>query len=283
MTASGASGLARCALGLVLVLATLPGATVALAQDAPDCDDLSAQIDSADADLNQLRLDATPWLVDASQLSALVTSDLLVGAQHGADGLTPENAVSFGAIALQIGVAIDGWRSGHQNASTDGYWRDLATALSAWEGLFGGLLPVQANAPSAVGMSAAFSQLDSLAARAQGDLGLVDSLGKALQACQGQASGGSPTPVPAPSPDAGTAAGGDGLCSVSGQTGFSNSDCFRLELDAAYAEWSACLDDYFAAERAAFVDGGDLPTNTCDPAFAAQQDALQKRWVGGGN
>src|SRR4051812_30713432 len=85
-------GAAPYVLAAALVLSTLVGPSVALAQDSDDCDDVSAQLESANADLDQLRLDATPWLVDASQLSALVTSDLLVAAQHGAGGLSPDTA-----------------------------------------------------------------------------------------------------------------------------------------------------------------------------------------------
>src|SRR5689334_12053964 len=120
MTMWGATPVARCIMALAVVVSTVaspPG--VAVAQDSGDCDDLTAQIASVNADLDQLRLDTKPWLVNASQLSALVTSDLLVAAQHGAAGLTPDSAASFGAIALQIGAAIDSWRAAHQNASAD--------------------------------------------------------------------------------------------------------------------------------------------------------------------
>ncbi|HEY0584309.1 MAG TPA: hypothetical protein VGE94_19145, partial [Chloroflexota bacterium] len=82
---------------------------------------------------------------------------------------------------------------------------------------------------------------------------------------------------PPPPPSAG---GGDGqaLCSVGGQAGFSNSQCFGLELDAATAVWAACLDAYFAAEREAFRTGGDLPANTCDGALKSATDAIQQQW-----
>jgi hypothetical protein len=68
------------------------------------------------------------------------------------------------------------------------------------------------------------------------------------------------------------------LCDVGGQSGASRSDCFSLETDAAYKVWAACTEQYFAAEQEAFRTGGDLPTNTCDPAWQAAQDAIQQRW-----
>ena len=243
-------------------------------QSGGSCDDLAQQIAAEARDLDQLQADALPWLISAGQFGALAPSDLSVAALQGLPGLTPGLAQSSGAIAAELGALIDAWRSSHATSASASYWHELSDSLGAWDSRFSPLIPFQGSVASLVGLSTALGQLDQLAARAQADLALEDSLNSALQDCQAQT----------PPPDtAGNPAGGDTgqvLCEVGGQAGHSNSECFRLELDAAFATWEACTEAYFAAERQAFQTGGDPPTNTCDPEYAAQQEQLQRQWGG---
>jgi hypothetical protein len=116
-------------------------------------------------------------------------------------------------------------------------------------------------------LQTALTQLDGVAANVLADGAILDSLSSQLQDCQ-QAN---PPPPP-------PASGDGGLCQVGDATGASNSECFTLELDAALAVWTTCTEAYFAAEDEVFRTGGDLPINTCDPAFKAAQDAIQQQW-----
>jgi hypothetical protein len=263
----------RFVLSLVLLAQLLAPATVSRAQDSGACGDLSQQIASTGKDLDQLQQDALPWLVQAGQFGPVAVGDLLLAAEQGQPGLTPGLAASYGATAAQVGAAIDGWRSANDGSPSDQYWRDLANMLSTWETLFSTLAPVQDVVPSLVGMSTAFSQLDQLSAQAQGDLALQDALSSQLQDCQAA----NMPPMPEP-PTAGD--NGGATCDVDGKTGASNSECYTLELDAAFAVWEACTEDYFAAERAAFQNGSDLPINTCDGPWAQAQDELYRKWIG---
>lgn len=259
---------------LLLFGQLLAPAAVARAQDTGDCEALTQQIDSTNDELDQLKDDAAPWLVQAGQFGAIAPADMLVAAQQGLPGLDTGTAASFGAIAAQLGAAIDGWRLANGAADSPSYWRDLANALSTWHTLFAPLTPFQAGAPSLTGLSTALGELDQLAASALGDLGLSESLNDALRQCQSAA--GSSTSPSTPEMDGNPQA----LCSVGGTAGYSNSECFRLELDAAYATWEACTEAYFAAERAAFAGGGDPPANTCDGPFQQATDELQRTWGG---
>lgn len=129
--------------------------------------------------------------------------------------------------------------------------------------------------PSLIQLSGIFAQLDQTVGTAQGDLALLDSLQQQLQQCRANAE---PTPEPTAPPDQAPPDESGVLCSVGGVAGTSATQCFTLETDAAYAVWAACTQQYFAAEDAAFQTGGDPPANTCDPAWAAAQDAIQQRW-----
>ena len=261
---------------LVAPLATRPVGLVHAQADA-GCDQIAQQLASTNQDLDQLEDAAAPWLQQAAQAGSVATTDMIAAAQQGLPGLDPGTAASFGAIAAQVGAAIDTWRLGNSGADSAGYWRDLSNALSTWHTLFAPLTPFQAGVASLTNLSTALGELDQLAARAAGDLALSDSLNTALQDCQSSdTSGGSPSTTPD------SADGPPALCSVGGTPGYSNSQCFGLELDAAYAVWQACTEAYFAAEDAAFANGGDLPVNTCDGPFKERTEQLQRQWGGGG-
>jgi hypothetical protein len=263
-------------LSAAMVTALMLGPRMSVAaQDQSACDDLSQQIANANSDLDQLQADAQPWLMSVSQFAAVAPNDLaLAGAQGNVPGLGPDLAGSYGAIAAQLGAQVNAWRVANEGRSSDGYWRDLAANSRGWDGTFAVVLPVQPFVPSLGGMSASLQELDQLAAKAAGDLGLSDSLSNSLQQCEAS--------NPPPSGPMGGAPGDpSALCAVGGQSGYSNSECFRLQLDAAYGVWAACTEAYFAAEREAFRTGGDPPANTCDGTFKAAQDALQSRWRSG--
>jgi hypothetical protein len=252
------SAILACA--ITITLAAGPGLAVQ-AQTGGPCDDLASQIDATNGDLEQLENESLPLLMQAQQLAAIAPADTQVVAAEGLSPLlTPETAGLYGAAAAAVGARIDAWRSANDSAAADAYWRDLAGNASDWySGLVSITAPIQAFVPSLSGLTSTLLDLQLLATRAQADLALVDSLSQSLQQCQDA----NPPAPPPPPPSAG---GGDdqALCSVGGQPGFSNSQCFGLELDAATAVWAACLDAYFAAEREAFRTGGDLPANTCD-------------------
>jgi hypothetical protein len=258
---------------LVAPLALQPTGVVHAQADA-SCDQISQQLDSTNQDLDQLKDASAPWLQQAAQFGSVATAELLAAAQQGLPGLDPGTAAGFGAIAAQVGAAIDTWRLGNSGADSAGYWRDLSNALSTWHTLFAPLTPFQTGVASLAGLSTALGELDQLAARATGDLALSDSLNAALQDCQSSetSDGSGSMPDAADAPQA--------LCSVGGTQGYSNSQCFSLELDAAYAVWQACTEAYFAAEDAAFANGGDLPANNCDGPFKAETERLQQQWGG---
>jgi hypothetical protein len=252
------------ALALVVQLG-LP-ALIVRAQDEGNCDDLASQLQSTNDELDQLQQQSGAWLAQASQFAAVVPSDLLVAAQNGAPDLSPEVAATLGATALQLGANIDAWRVG----SHDAYWDGLANNLGAWEGIYASLVPFMAYSGGLAGLGSALTELDQLVAREEGDAAQRDSLSSALADCQAHS---------APSPEAGGGPAPDGaLCDYGGKTGVSNSDCFSLAMDAAYSVWEACTLAYFDAERQASIDGGDPPANTCDPAWNAQIEAIQRQW-----
>jgi hypothetical protein len=261
-----------------LVLALSPSVRTH-AQTGASCDDLSQQIAATDQHLNELKLAALPWLVQAGQFGAAALGDLAVAASSGAvPGLTPGLAESDGAIAGMLGAQIDGWRTNNDSALSNAYLRDLAQQTSIWDLTLASLAPVKGSVGSLIGLDTALMQLDQVAAAAQGDLAIRDGLSAQMADCPTAAS---PTPAgagPAPEPTEPEASGSSALCEVGGQLGNSNSECFRLEYDAAFGVWEACTEAYFAAEDDAFRTGGDPPTNTCDGALQAEQDALQKRW-----
>ena len=246
------------------------------AQADTGCDQLAQQLDSTNQDLDQLKDTSTAWLQQAAQAGAVAAAEMIAAAQQGLPGLDPHSAASFGAIAAQVGAAIDSWRLGNSGADAASYWRDLSNALSTWHTLFAPLTPFQAGVASLTSLSTALGELDQLAARAAGDLALSDSLNTALQDCQSSDTSGGSASIGSDSAD-----GPQALCSVGGTPGYSNSQCFSLELNAAYAVWQACTEAYFAAEDAAFANGGDLPVNNCDGPFKEQTEQLQRQWGGG--
>jgi hypothetical protein len=261
------------AAGMVTALVLGPHVSVA-AQNQGACDDLSQQIANAHSDLDQLQADAQPWLMSVSQFAAVAPSDLAVaGVQGNVPGLNADLAGTYGSIAAQVGARADGWRLANEGSPSDGYWRDLAGNVRGWDGSFAVLLPVQPFVPSLGGMYASLQELDQLSAKAMADLGLSDSLAKSLQQCESSNN-------PSSGPNGGTPADPGALCAVGGQSGYSSSECFRLQLDAAFAVWEACTEAYFAAERETFRTGGDPPANTCDGPFKTEQDTLQNRWGG---
>ena len=248
------------ALALVAQLG-LPALTVR-AQDEGSCDDLAAQLQSTNDELDQLQQQSGAWLAQASQFASVVPSDLLVAAQNGAPDLSPEVAATLGATALQLGANIDAWRVGGHDA----YWDGLTNNLGAWESIYASLVPFTAYSGGLAGLGSALTELDQLVAREAGDAAQRDSLSSALADCQAAS-------APSSSPEASGA-----LCDYGGKAGASSSDCFSLAMDAAYSVWEACTLAYFDAERQASIDGGDPPANTCDPAWNAQIEAIQRQW-----
>jgi hypothetical protein len=256
------------------------------------CDDLAQQVGATQQQLDQAKQDVQPWLMQAIQYSNIAPSELAAAAaQGGIPGLTPDLAATYGALIAQVGAQISTWASSNGNTDSASYLRDLISQVQQWEGTLGTLAPVQGSVASLVGLSAVFGQLDQLLAGDQATLAILDSLSAQLQACQaGQSGAPGPTPPPGdpagqagPTPEPAPAEGGDAgdggaLCSVGGKTGASRSDCFTLENDAAYQVWAACTEQYFAAVQDAFRTGGDVPANTCDAAWDAEQQAIQQRW-----
>jgi hypothetical protein len=254
------------------LLVALPPASAA--QDQATCDDLAKQIASEQQRLDQAKLDALPWLAQAEQFAAVAPGELAVAAAQGSvPGLTPGLAETYGGLIAQVGAQISVWRSANDTTAATDYLRDLISQVQMWEGQLGVLAPFWGYLSSLVGLNTSLSQLDQVLANAQADLAISDDLQAQLDACQAAAA---PAPTPMPQPDEGGDSGA--LCTVGGQTGASRSDCFSLEMDAAYKVWAACTEQYFAAEQEAFRTGGDLPINTCDPAWRAAQDAIQQRW-----
>lgn len=264
------------AFALALLAGQLGGFSAATARAQSNCDDLAQQVASQQSELANDQADAQSLLNQVGPLTAAAPAELLAAASQGAlPGITPDTAASFGATVVQIGVEIAAWQSQHSQGDATTYLGDLLSQLGTWEGQYGTLAPVQALVPSLVQLSAVFAQLDQAAGKAQGDLALLDSFNQQLQDCQ---SGGGPAPEPTPPPDEAPPDDGSALCSVGGATGASASQCFTLESDAAYAVWEACTEQYFAAVSEAFRTGGDVPANTCDPAWDAALAAIQQRW-----
>jgi hypothetical protein len=257
--------IARLLLALGLLLATAP-AVGARQQSAADCQDLTDQIGEANQQLDQLKQDAFGWLVQSGQYAQSVPLELAGAAQQGGlPFLTPELAASDGGLAALVAAQIDAWREANDQVPSGDYLRDLGGQLVNWRSTLAILAPVQAASPSLTLLDTAFSQLDQVVAGATADQALIDGLNSQLQDCNAQAQAGSDAPQGA-------------LCNVEGKAGYSSSDCFSLENDAAYAVWAACTEAYFEAEREAFRTGGDLPVNTCDGAWAAEMQAIQQRW-----
>jgi hypothetical protein len=248
---------------VLLALAPLP----ARAQDVPSgpCDDLASQVDATSRQLDQEQQNAQPWLIQAGRAAPIVLGELTAVALRGAPDLTPDLAGSLGAIAAQVGAQIDGWRN------SGGSIRDLPAQLNGWEITLVSLVPFVNDSANLIILNTALMQLDQVAANVIADGAILDDLNSQLQDCQRQ----NPPPPPPTTSDGSSGS----TCMVGDATGASNSECFTLELDAALAVWTACTNDYFAAEREAFRTGGDLPINACDPAFKAAQDAIQQRWA----
>ena len=263
------------ALLLALSQAVLP-ATPLHAQSSSDCDSLSSQIESTHQDLDQLKNDSLGWLSQLGQFGAIAPSDLTVAAANDTlPGLDPATAGTFGALAATIGAEADVWRSFNMGTDSGQYWQALASPLSRWDGLFATLLPFQ-GLPSLTGLWAALNELDQMAGKAGADQGLIDSLQQALDQCQASQDASPPPSMPAGPADQ------QALCSVGGTAGYSNSDCFRMELDVAFAEWKACTEAHFEAVRQAFAGNGDFPPDTCDAPYNQATEELQKKWGGGG-
>lgn len=269
----------RWALAFLLVTRGFLSAGSMHAQDA--CDDLNQQVASAQQQVDQDRADADELLQQVAPLAAIAPAQLLEAASQGnLPGVTPDVAASFGAIVNQIGAQVTAWEIAHGSLASTDYLRDLLNQLAGWEGQFAALTPVQAYVPSLVQFGALLSLLEQNVGSAQGDLAMLDDLNATLQQCQANAAAPAPTAQPAGGPPEGgpPADQGGALCSVGGTQGTSASQCFQLENDAAFAVWEACTEQYFAAEQEAFRTGGDLPVNTCDPAWKAQQQAISERW-----
>jgi hypothetical protein len=251
-----------------LVTAAAPAAH---AQSGSPCDDLRQQIDAINQDLDQLKNDSLPLLFEAQQLAAVAPSETQVIASEGVSPLlTPETAGLYGAAAATVGAEVGSWQAVNGTAASAAYVRDLAITAFNWYSTFIGLTaPVQGFVPSLSGLASTLANLQLLGTKAQADLGQRDAFSQALQDCT--ARGGGPA-------GGGDPAVGGAVCSVGGQDGFSNSQCFGLALDAATAVWTACTEAYFAAEREVFRTGGDLPINTCDGELKSATDAIQETW-----
>jgi hypothetical protein len=178
----------------------------------------------------------------------------------------------------QLGAQLGGWVDANATTDSETYLRDLLGQVQHFESSLGPLIPFEGSVPSLIVLHTALTQLDQTLAGTQAQLASLDGLrSEQQQAC----AEGAPAPASAtetPSNDQLPADGSGLLCDVGGQAGTSASECFQLETDAAYAVWKTCTEQYFAAEDAAFQSGGDLPVNTCDPAWAATQAAIQQRW-----
>ena len=269
----------RWVFGVLLIAQTgmLP-ASAARAQSG--CDDVAAQVQSQQQQVDQDRAEAQQSLSQIAPLVAVAPAELLSLAAQGAlPGITPDVAGTFGGIVAQIGAQVAGWQAANQQTASDAYLRDLLNQLAGWESQFAAVGPAQAGVPSLVQLSSVFAQLDQTVGQAQGDVALLDSFNQQLADCQAGASA-TPEPTPPPAADEGSPSAdqGGGLCTVGGATGASRSECFQLENDAAFAVWQACTEAYFAAEDEAFRTGGDPPVNTCDPAWNEAQRAIQQRW-----
>jgi hypothetical protein len=251
-----------------VVLASEIGLAPAATRAQNNCDDEAAQVAAQQQQVADEQAQAESLLDQVTPLAASAPAELLAAAGLATlPGVTPETAASFGAIVAQIGAQIGTWQAANTQTGSAAYLQDLSGQLQTWETQYAGVAPVQAAVPSLVQISSIFSQLEQTVGQVQGDLALLDNFQQQLQKCEND--NGSDQ---AGSGDAGA------LCSVNGATGNSASECFTLETDAAYAVWEACTEQYFAAEDDAFRTGGDLPANTCDPAWAAAQDAIRQRW-----
>src|SRR5438309_823822 len=110
----------------LVVVAAVPGH--AFAQAA--CDDIRQQIDQENQQLDQRKLDAQPWLQQASNFAFAAPAELVGAAAQGSvPGLSPDLASSYGGIAAQVGAFIETWRLANQDASSDAYLRELVRQL----------------------------------------------------------------------------------------------------------------------------------------------------------
>jgi len=153
------------------------------AQDA--CGDIANQIAAEEQTLEQLQLQAVPWLQQAGSSGPAVAGELVTAAAQGQTPiLTPPLADVDGATAAQIGAEMAEVASEADKQDGTAFARTLVQRIPDWQAALTPLQPLAAYSTNLDVLLSSGQSLTQVSTQAQAALGLRDNLSQSLAACQ---------------------------------------------------------------------------------------------------